>query len=72
MRAFSRSHRRHDLERMKAKAVRVYGRFHADNPSVCEKLANHLHHCSSYCCGNPRRWFGEVTMQERRVAQPAD
>ena len=23
--------------------------------------------CSSYCCGNPRRWFGEKTMQARRA-----
>lgn len=23
--------------------------------------------CSSYCCGNPRKWFGEKTMQERRA-----
>ena len=23
--------------------------------------------CSSYCCGNPRKWFGEFSLQERRV-----
>lgn len=22
--------------------------------------------CSSYCCGNPRKWFGSKTIQERR------
>ncbi len=22
--------------------------------------------CSRSCCGNPRRWFGDVTMQEQR------
>ena len=30
--------------------------FHAGTP----------HPCSRYCCGNPRKWFGEVTQQERR------
>lgn len=24
--------------------------------------------CSSLCCGNPRKWFGEKTVQERRAA----
>lgn len=23
--------------------------------------------CSGPCCGNPRRWFGIVTIQERRA-----
>ncbi|MBW1848949.1 MAG: hypothetical protein JRJ27_17810 [Deltaproteobacteria bacterium] len=22
--------------------------------------------CSGYCCGNPRKWFGELTPQERK------
>jgi hypothetical protein len=60
--------RRHHLDRMKAKAVRVYGRRRQDTKS-CEKLANHLAQCSGPCCGNPRRWFGELTMQERRRLQ---
>ena len=25
------------------------------------------HPCSSYCCGNPRKWFGELTWQEVRA-----
>jgi len=25
------------------------------------------HPCSGHCCGNPRRWFGEATMGERRA-----
>ncbi len=60
--------RRRDLARMKAKAIRTYGRF--DLPD-CDKhrhakLANHMAACSSYCCGNPRKWFRELTMQERK------
>lgn len=59
--------RRRDLARMKAKAIRVYGR-HRQDVEDCKKLANHLAVCSGPCCGNPRRWFGELTMQERRSA----
>jgi len=22
--------------------------------------------CSGYCCGNPRKWFGKLTIQERK------
>ena len=28
--------------------------------------------CSGPCCGNPRRWFGQETMQERRSASVDD
>jgi hypothetical protein len=28
--------------------------------------------CSGPCCGNPRRWFGQETMQERRSATVDD
>lgn len=55
-----RLRRRVDLKRMKAKAVRLYGR------KVSEKLADHLAACSCWMCGNPRKWHGELTMQERR------
>jgi len=27
--------------------------------------------CSGSCCGNPRRWFGEKTAQERRAEMGA-
>lgn len=23
--------------------------------------------CSGFCCGNPRKWLGEVTTQEKRA-----
>lgn len=32
------------------------------------RMANHGKLCSCYMCGNPRRHFGDVTMQERRAA----
>lgn len=73
-----RARRRADLERMKRRAVRLYGRYELINPRYWadgvepdvrrhEKLANHMAACSGPCCGNPRRWFGEKTMQERRA-----
>lgn len=37
-----------------------YGRwlgFHARTPKVC----------SGYCCGNQRKWFGHVTVQEQKA-----
>jgi len=61
-----RERRRRDLHRMKATAARI-GQEHG-MPGNWRKLYNHLAVCSSYCCGNPRKWFGEFTMQERRFA----
>jgi len=61
-----RSRRRADLERMKAKADRISRQNGAQGNWA--KLYNHLAHCSGPCCGNPRRWFREPTMQERRFA----
>jgi hypothetical protein len=28
--------------------------------------------CSGPCCGNPRKWFGELTIQELRAPKVAD
>jgi hypothetical protein len=28
--------------------------------------------CSCWMCGNPRKWFGERTVQERRAMQSID
>jgi len=55
-----RARRRRDLLRMKAKARRVYP--HNKNATEAEYLAV----CSCWMCGNPRKWFGDLTMQERR------
>lgn len=57
-RALRRSH----LERMKARAIRIY----PDWP-MAYKAANHLTVCSSYCCGNPRKWFKAVSVQEYKA-----
>jgi hypothetical protein len=60
-----RAWRRHDAARMKAKARRIY-------PHDAEaKSANHLAICSCMGCGNPRAWWGSLTLQELRAADAA-
>lgn len=63
-----RARRRRESRRMKRHAVEVYSRYSIrhDDPARQTKIADHLTTCSGPCCGNPRRWFGEPTMQERR------
>lgn len=56
-----RAERRAALVRMKRRAARVYPYW-----DRAWKWANHIQGCSGPCCGNPRKWFGEKTMQERR------
>ena len=56
-----RARRRHDRARMVARAMRVYPWAKAP-----QKLADNLAVCSCWMCGNPRRWWYELTMQERR------
>lgn len=47
---------------MKAKARRVLPMY-----AEAHTLADHLCACSRACCGNPRRYYGERTVQERRA-----
>jgi len=61
----SRSQRRSDKRRMKAKARRIYP--HDKNA----KLADHLAVCSCMGCGNPRKHYGELSMYERRALDVA-
>lgn len=57
--------RRAHLERMKKKARKIYPH---DKRAT---WANHLQGCSCFMCGNPRKHWGEPTMQERRADQAA-
>lgn len=59
----SRAERRAAKDRMKAKAKRLYPL--CANPI---KYADNLTVCSCLGCGNPRRHFGEPSIQERRAA----
>ncbi|MTH94752.1 hypothetical protein E1297_01780 [Roseibium sp. RKSG952] len=60
MRRSNRADRRHHNARMKRKARRLYP--HDEKGT----LSDHLASCSCYMCGNPRKYFGERTLQERR------
>nr|WP_322261277.1 hypothetical protein [Brucella pseudintermedia] len=57
-----RARRIADKLRMKAKCRRLYP--HDKKARAAEYLAV----CSCAMCGNPRRYFGEKTIQERRFA----
>lgn len=59
-----RARRRRDLARMKAKARRI----RPDQPRAAWR-ADYLAVCSCWMCGNPRRWWRELTMQERRSTE---
>ncbi len=54
--------RRTDIQRMKAKARKLYPH------DALARYANHLAVCSCWMCGNPRKYNGDETMQERRAA----
>lgn len=69
----SRSRRRHDLSRLRRARRFYWGRDLAHNAHR-KMLGKALHTptpCSCWMCGNPRRFAGERTYQERRfLASP--
>lgn len=67
-----RAERRHHAKRVKRRAVRVARTlYRADDgfrSEMIERFQNNVDHlaaCSCPMCGNPRKWFGERTQQER-------
>lgn len=67
----SRAQRRIDNRRMKSRAVAIFSLRDWDglaNATRNARLGDHIQHCSCHMCGNPRKHFGEVTMQEKRQA----
>ena len=62
MKSSKRALRRHQKARVKAKTRRVYPH---DGQA---KSADHLAVCSCWMCGNPRKWYGEPTIQERKAS----
>ncbi|MCY4614657.1 MAG: hypothetical protein OXB94_13695 [Nitrospira sp.] len=61
VRSSKRALRRLQKARIKAKARRIYPH---DGQA---KSADHLAVCSCWMCGNPRKWYGEPTIQERKA-----
>lgn len=49
---------------MKRKAKRILGGYGWKHP---EHFADHMAQCSCHMCGNPRKHFGEKTMQEKKA-----
>ena len=70
-----RERRRRDYLRMKDRAGKVQACWWGTNntdPDLVKasgKLANNIKYCSCYMCGNPRKWFNELTFQERKALQ---
>ncbi len=64
-----RARRRHERTRQIARALRSC-RYQDMPPDERERFAvrthDHLAVCSCWMCGNPRRYEGELTVQERR------
>ena len=67
----TRAFRRHHLQRVKHRVASLpqvvcYGEHLT--PTVIGKYARTRVPCSCWMCGNPRRHFDEITMQEKRAA----
>lgn len=65
----SLAERRHHEQRMKERyrrKERLHPYWRSDEPAAAGKYANHGCNCSCHMCGNPRRHFGERTIQEIR------
>lgn len=59
-----RAERRHHKYRMRQKARRIYCEKWGVDPHKADKWADNLALCSKSCCGNPRKWRKEKTLQE--------
>ena len=68
-----RAERRHHYERRKRKASRIFASWWRGNDMDCEanrgRYANTPKPCSCTACGNPRKYFKQRTVQERRETQ---
>jgi len=57
---------------VKKRVCNYYGGYARDNPRHIGKIAHARRLCSCNLCGNPRRYFGERTLQERRSGIAAE
>lgn len=66
----SRAERRSHVVRLKAARASYWGdRDEGLEPRRLGAVVQHPCICSCWMCGNPRKWFGERTIQERRLMQ---
>lgn len=64
----SRALRRHHVARLKKNRAGYAGGFLTE-PRHLGALVQHPCCCSCWMCGNPRKWWGERSIQERRWMQ---
>jgi len=70
----TQAYRRHQTQRHMMRRLKEDRNQHYDNltclcwtePAAIARFKEQPARCSSYCCGNPRKWFGERTIQERK------
>lgn len=69
-----RSQRRHEGEKRAQRVLAVWRasavvdpQMYAPNGALFEVMRYTRVRCSGPCCGNPRKWFGERTIQERKA-----
>jgi hypothetical protein len=62
----SRAIRRHHEERIKHRVKEYYGGVHKEQPRKIGQIAHARKLCSCPACGNPRKYFDEPTLRERR------
>lgn len=67
----SRALRRHHEGRLKRRVSDYYGGYTRSDARATGRLAHTRTLCSCPMCGNPRRYLGEVTLQERRAERVA-
>lgn len=65
----SRALRRHHEKRIKLQVQTYYGGGHRNDPRRIGQLANSRKLCSCSMCGNPRRYFNEPTLREKRFTE---
>lgn len=63
-----RAWRRHQRARLKAARKHYWNGWRSD-PSASSRLVKTPTPCSCAMCGNPRKYFGEPTLQEQRADQ---
>ena len=67
-----RAWRRNHESRIKQRVRQYYGGYAKDKPRDLGRIAHARQLCSCWMCGNPRRYLGERSLQERRAFQPED
>ena len=70
--------RRHHGEKRAQKVLEVWRgterrhpEWYANDSQLAQALLRTRVLCSQACCGNPRKWFGEITRQERKANEEA-